>query len=274
MIIGCLGPKEHSYLMRAGNHSLYNALIPTRDKLAIRDKFGIPALVWGAMTGYEPLVKLVLKIMLGNGNDINVRCGQDGDTALHHAVSRGKTSIVNILLEKGVNIELETQRGETALRLAVSLWCLTKTNQKAYEPIIESLLRYGANIDYQTGDWYAPALHVAIGAHSERMVRLLLQYGADPSIKDRNSGFTPLHVAASKTQDISIKIVRALLQAGSHVNAQSYQNGNTPLHYAILVDNTDVRNILLENGADKKIRNHDGRTPVKHAEYIRNSNIG
>ena len=47
-------------------------------------------------------------------------------------------------------------------------------------------------------------------------------------------------------------------------------SGFTPLHYAILLDDIEVVQYLLDNGADPKTENNRGHTPI---DYCNNEKI-
>jgi len=96
-----------------------------------------------------------------------------------------------------------------------------------------------------------------------KMVRLLLEHGADVSAREFD-GATALHRAVFSQ---SPEVVRLLLEAGIDVNARN-ADGRTALHVALALsgigtpeDRRDVIVLLLEHGADVSIRDKAGRTP-------------
>ena len=56
----------------------------------------------------------------------------------------------------------------------------------------------------------------------------MVNKGADVNVKD-TYGQTPLHLAASKGQ---IKVIRCLIENGANVNVTQETTGSTPLHRA------------------------------------------
>jgi serine/threonine protein kinase len=154
---------------------------------------------------------------------------RDSVHALYHAIVSGRDEVVELLLDTGVNIEtifrdpLELQRG-TALHLAITRGrtdvagvllrrgaCLTAKAEaklhfqmKSLEPlhlaafygfgkIARMLLAKGAHIEANATGTFRDRekrtpLHLAVlGEDSDevpRMVHLLLQHGADPNVKD------------------------------------------------------------------------------------------
>jgi ankyrin repeat protein len=55
---------------------------------------------------------------LGIEHPTDPRGTKDMGTALHHAVRRGHREIVELLVERGANVDLEDVQGRTALMLA------------------------------------------------------------------------------------------------------------------------------------------------------------
>ncbi|KZV87520.1 hypothetical protein EXIGLDRAFT_652113 [Exidia glandulosa HHB12029] len=85
---------------------------------------------------------------------------------------------------------------------------------------------------------------------------VLLSYGADLSLRAIN-GATPLHFASAIYGRPDL--VRILLAHGADVNAQD-KYGQTPLFDAMLTDELECVEILLEAGTDTTIRSADGVT--------------
>ncbi|MCE3232996.1 MAG: Ankyrin repeat (many copies), partial [Rickettsiaceae bacterium] len=56
------------------------------------------------------------------------------------------------------------------------------------------------------------------------------------------------------------------LVANEHNIKGANINGNTPLHLAVLSENPDAVQFLLEKGADTKAVNNNGRAPMEVAE--------
>jgi len=48
---------------------------------------------------------------------------------------------------------------------------------------------------------------------------------------------------------------------GAKINAKD-EKGNTPLHYAVHGASLSIAELLLQSGADRSIKNREGRTPM------------
>src|SRR5512142_2111643 len=93
----------------------------------------------------------------------------------------------------------------------------------------EYLVRAGASVNSTSRNRLkvAPLQSAAAGKH-HKIVRMLLDHGADPNVREAN-GFTPLHAAA---QNDDIETIRMLLLGGADLTIKS-ANGQTALDVAM-----------------------------------------
>jgi uncharacterized protein len=109
------------------------------------------------------------------------------------------------------------------------------------------------------------------------VIRYLLQCGIAINETDKN-GVTPLHRAVRFR---SLAAVKELIACGADINAVDKKTKSTPLHRA--VTNTgapatagkmdcaiEITKLLLTNGADPRIKNKNGKTPI---DYAKNSEM-
>ncbi len=132
--------------------------------------------------------------------------GPGGSTPLMYAVLYADADAVRLLLENGADPNIRNEAGATALMWAVD--DLEKTRL---------LVNNGADVNARSADGRTPLL-IATGYYgADETIKLLLEHGADPSIK-----------------------------------APSYRGPVTPLRQAADRGDHAVLNMLLERGADVK----------------------
>lgn len=154
---------------------------------------GITPLIASASEGH----KEILTLLLQHGANVNA-VDKDGTSALMAASARGHKDSVQILLEtKEANVNTQNIDGHTALMFAYNgknqvetLWerynqfvqeaKATSTSSSSSEESLELSSEGGEIDDGGTG----PIIQEALQSHIE-LVDLLIQYGADESLKDK-----------------------------------------------------------------------------------------
>jgi len=105
------------------------------------------------------------------------------------------------------------------------------------------------------------------------MVDLLLRLGADPNAVDR-FGHPPLYCVGNACwRGTGDAVVRALVRAGANVNMQDRVKRCTPLHMAARRGNVQVAKALLDCGADPRIGDIAGVTPLQRAINCRKPEV-
>ncbi|KAK7489351.1 hypothetical protein BaRGS_00019459 [Batillaria attramentaria] len=131
---------------------------------------------------------------------------------------------------------------------------------------LRQLLAEGANADqfYEDDQNISSKsiLHVACGKGQTECVKLLLEWGSMPNIRDK-WGQSPLHysICAQFLDTASILLEHMDASAVEIINDKD-RYGKTPLHSAADSANVEAIEILLKHGADVNIRNFDGITPL------------
>ncbi|XP_053568721.1 NF-kappa-B inhibitor epsilon, partial [Bombina bombina] len=176
-------------------------------------------------------------------------------TALHLAVYLNQVKVVQALVWKGANLELQDRRGDTALHVAC---------ENQYLDCARSLLQ-GPNgpQNLQLQNWKGrTCLHIATLARDKSLISLLLQSGAEINVQEGTSGKTSLHMAVEM---LDPNVLVHLLQYRPQVDAVMF-NGCTPLHLAVGRKDAGLARILCQAGADTLQRNREGDTPQDLAE--------
>ncbi|HET8760468.1 MAG TPA: ankyrin repeat domain-containing protein, partial [Nitrospiria bacterium] len=201
------------------------------------------ALSYAALRGNLAFVNFLLE----HGADPNiVRKGQP--SPLVNAVDQGRLDIVTALLDRGADVN--GGQGATRTPLLVAI-------QKGHGRIAETLLDHGAPVNGR-GD--ENLLFAAVWANQSDMAKLLLERGADVTIKPGQRD-TYFHLAARQGK---VAVVKALLDHGANPNITT-DHGRTPLHDVASTSHLDVATLLLSKGAAVNAEDSDGRTPLHWA---------
>jgi ankyrin repeat protein len=109
------------------------------------------------------------------------------------------------------------------------------------------------------------ALSESVTFGNAMVTKSLLDAGANAQISER-SGITLLHWAVITNRPAAIPL---LVAAGAAIDAKD-DVGFTPLMYAATIDvgNTRLVSALLQAGANRQLRNADGRTPRQQALHL------
>lgn len=120
-------------------------------------------------------------------------------------IMHGRLDIISLLLEKGADPNVVfSQREDFSTPLLSSYHSLAITKE---------LIRYGANVNYAVPQGFT-ALHCVCLKGSYGVIRELVESGCDVNKKPSTcSGNTPLHIVVGGGSDP--KIIRLLLEAGA-----------------------------------------------------------
>ncbi|KAM4772606.1 kinase D-interacting substrate of 220 kDa [Rhinophrynus dorsalis] len=161
---------------------------------------------------------------------------ENGQTALMLAAEQGNLEIVQELLRKRANCNLEDVDNWTALISAA---------KEGHLEIVRELLNYNANLEHRDmGGW--TALMWASYKGCTEVVDLLLAKGANPNITGLQYSVYPIIWASGRGH---FDIVKLLLQYGAKVNC-SDKYGTTPLIWAARKGHLESVKSLLQMGAD------------------------
>ena len=160
---------------------------------------------------------------------------------LFKGIDIGSIKLVKEALEDGINTNSKNRDGDTPLRLAVikrnvqNGWCDRSYNK------------------YRDNDYL-------------NIIKLLLEYNANPNIKSKILGSTPLLLSVYRSD---YELTNLMIKHGVNLNIKN-KLGNTPLMAAAKYGPLKLVKLLLEHGAKLLIRNNNGYTA--YYEAYRNSN--
>jgi len=91
-----------------------------------------------------------------------------------------------------------------------------------------------------------------------KMVRYLLDNGANKEATDSEWNYTPLHLSSKEGRE---EVVMVLLEKNANVHAQD-SDGNTPLHLAAAKKFENIIKLLLKAKANPEFKNSAGEHPT------------
>ncbi|XP_062945488.1 protein phosphatase 1 regulatory subunit 12C isoform X2 [Cynocephalus volans] len=236
---------EARLMLRAADHSPGaesdpDAPPPARAVLDSTNADGISALHQACIDENLEVVRFLVE----QGATVN-QADNEGWTPLHVAASCGYLDIARYLLSHGANIAAVNSDGDLPLDLAES-------------DAMEGLLK--AEIAHRGVD-----VEAAKRAEEELLLhdtRCWLNGGAMPEARHPRTGASALHVAAAKGY---IEVMRLLLQAGYDPELRD-GDGWTPLHAAAHWGVEDACRLLAEHGGGMDSLTHAGQRPCDLAD--------
>ncbi len=174
---------------------------------------------------------------------------EGGSTPLHHAAGYGPLANVDLLINKGADVNAKNRRGSTPLHWAIH-----------DEAKVRLLLAKGADVNAKQAQGRTPLFLVAMLGDSVSTMRLLFARGADPNLASAN-GQTPLMMAAARG---NVEGMQLLIERGAKVDARDGA-GETALMFAGTGGNAGAVQLLIERGADVKVKSKRNETALGFA---------
>lgn len=236
-------------------------------------------------TGETPLMTCArtgttdgVRILVEYGADINATEPMQNQTAIMWAAAERHPETVGALINAHADLKPLTKGGFAAIHFAARVGDLES---------VKLLLAAGVDVNALTGAGagagYTPLMIATLRAQID-VALYLLDHGADPN--NEAAGFLPLHWASTTWEGYAanpvygfedpmsgipdrqgkLRLVKALLAHGAKVNARMTKRqpsfatgytdgvGATALLLAASVDDVEMMHILLDAGADPKIK--------------------
>ena len=241
---------------------------------------GETALMMAARTGDPETIKALLT----HGAMVDAKEGWRGQTALMWAATENNAAAIRLLVEAGADVKTKSTGGSfTAFLFAV---------RGGHIDAARALLDSGTNVNERLSDGMSALVLALYNAHFE-LAAFLLDRGADPN--EAEQGWTALHqVAWSRRPNRgfnmpgavptgridSLELVRKLVAKGANVNARMTKEprdgnrnmlnriGATPFVMAAKSADVPLMRVLLESGADPKIKTNDGTSALMAAAGV------
>ena len=180
----------------------------------------------------------------------------NGNTPLMMACKTLQVEAANYLIDKGANVNAIGRVGVTPL------FCFPSDKETPLD-LVQRLVDKGADVNAKlrlNRNWTVLVEYVV--RRNVKMVKFLLEHGADPSIRDIEG--TPLHMAINVKgrEDVAAFLVE------SGVKLQEFSFGNTELHLVAIRGLADLVPALVKRGADVNAVNEYGHTPLFYAASL------
>ena len=173
-----------------------------------------------------------LEALVEQGGNVNI-ADDKGITPLMNAAALGSPEAVQLLLDKGADVNARNTFNATAL-----IWAAADLRK------VKLLVAHKADVNAASKVGHTPLLVAALSDPSIEIVRLLISKGADIKAVD-NQKKTALY---SATAGNDMATIRLLVDAGLDVNAPD-STGQTPLMNAASNQNLEAVKLLLLKGA-------------------------
>ena len=191
--------------------------------------------------------------------DLN-ECDKSGYNALHYAIKSERPEIVKVMLSIGTDEETlsiradpnkETKDKNNNIFISPLLLSLLYTNEENESmQIIRHLCNAGANINYKDENGSTLFLHSCEKGRTD-----VIKFLINKIIKDKEEG----------NDNNEIKDVKELIN--------SFSKDGSGLHFAIIGQQDEVIELLLENNIDLNIQNSYGDTALIYALKEKQMNI-
>ena len=195
--------------------------------------------------------KELLQVVIEKGADLNAT-NKKNVTALMIACRRGNIDAVSELMNAGADPSIEDGLGATCIHHAVGEGCSKK--------FLQAIIDHGVDVNAANKE-KVTALMTACLVRNIGAINILINEGADPNSADVY-GRTWIHHAISAN---SKELLEAVIDNGADVNATNKKN-ETALMMACEKGNADAINVLLAARSDPNIA-HDGFSCLHTAVY-------
>jgi ankyrin repeat protein/beta-lactamase regulating signal transducer with metallopeptidase domain len=190
--------------------------------------------------------KDIAELLITRGADVNEKAKFDdwkhgGWTPLYFAIWQGHSDVAELLVAKGADVNVKDERNLMPLHLALYGWPIDLAELLI---VAELLIARDADVNAK-GTWGQTPLHIAAGKGYTDIIRMLLDKGANPNVKENERGKTPLHEAAKNGQKA---VAELLISKDVDVNAKT-RDGKTPMSLAKEKRHKEIIELLRKHGA-------------------------
>ncbi|XP_065835337.1 putative ankyrin repeat protein RF_0381 [Oscarella lobularis] len=201
----------------------------------------------------------LVDLLISKGCDVWKK-DRDGYGLLHFAAWNNRLNVAEHLINNGINIELQTNWGNTPFLLACA---------NGNGTLVDLLISKGCNrlAESKSG---RGALALAIISRQFEMTKKLVEMGFDVNQPCGEVGYTSLHWAISEESN---QIINFLIDSGANLEAET-KLGSTPLMIAVIWhDNVELVDLLISKGCDVWKKDRDGYGLLHFAAWNNRLNV-
>jgi uncharacterized protein len=252
------------------------AIVDAKEKVR-----GQTALMWAVIENHVDVAWLLLR----SGADVNAQTDVNIPDGMENSIARpdGTRAMSANIGAAGPGV----YRARAVPTPSGAMTPLLFAAREGHMEVARLLVGANATLNLPSANGTTP-LTVAIINNHIQLARFLLEVGADPNIVDeyhkrpplfaaiemRNLNFPPETPPPHPDSGDPLELIRELLKKGANPNFQSNTtpvrgfmqltgswvnfDGQTPLHRAALAGDPTVMKLLLEHGADPKIKTYQG----------------
>jgi ankyrin repeat protein len=180
------------WAMAANNYAIIqiiNLLLNAGANLDARDIYGQTALHWAVQENALEAVEYLIDDHKMDVDDSNLY----GSTPLHLAVEHGHGDMVRLLLSRGADVWATDLEGNTSLHI------ICESGNPTKEHIMRMLLARGSQVNQMNNQGQTPlmllvrSMQIRDNQHDLHLIDLLLSYGADLEMRDRQGNTAYLY---------------------------------------------------------------------------------
>lgn len=208
----------------------------------------------GDLTEVERLIR--------RGTELEVYHPVEDSTPLVAAAANGRTNVLRVLLDAGVDVNAATD-----YRVPPALVAAVQGDSETMHDTVRLLLQSGAEVD-AIQENSRTALMCLMSDNAD-VARELLRAGANPDGYPGNTAHTPLIFAAERGL---FEVASVLIEVGADVDRPGYSQW-TPLMDAARMGKARVASLLVSAGATVDAVDDDGATALIHCVQVERDRV-
>ena len=237
------------YACGSGALDIVKMLVEAGAGVCARDDEGSACLTLATYFGHTETVRYLVGLP---EVDVNHR-HTDSNTALHCAVEKEHTDVVQLLIDAGADIETKDNNGRSPLHCACESGALD---------IVKMLVEAGAGVRDTDNEGSTCLIIASYFGHTETVRCLVGLPEVDVNHRHTDSN-TVLHCAVEQTHT---GVVQLLIDAGADIETKD-NHGRSPVHCACVSGALDVVKMLVRVGAGVCVTDCRGATCLTLASY-------